>query len=170
MSDSCRQALRHRTLSSCCDTLTHVHTRDREETVWQWISSSCRWCPPFKKNAEAAACPSAAASGSAEKVHKWLQSLNLPPFVPPHLHVFLNLLALLTARQHTVRQTHTNTHTCHSIDCLSVCIWNVGMKRWGATEMISLKILRSSGRVPGISVSRFVAKSSKNSVKTPRTL
>lgn len=36
--------------------------------------------------------------------------------------------------------------------------------------MIGLKILLSSGRVLGISVHRFMAKSSKNRVKTLRTL
>lgn len=133
LSDSCRQALRHRTLSSCRNAFTHVHTREREETVWQWISNSCRWSPPFKKNAEAAVCPSAAASGMAEKVHKCLQSLNIPPFVPPHLHVFLSHSESVGFTHFSPTQSgkHTHTHTRTPVTALTVYQFAFGMWEWG---------------------------------------
>lgn len=65
--------------------------------------------------------------------------------------------------------THTHTHLSQHWLSISLHL-ECENEEVGATEMISLKIHQRSGRVPGISASRFAAKSSKNSAKTWRAL
>lgn len=171
--------------SSCCHTLTHVHMQHltwKERKLCGTGSLAAADGLRYSRSAETAVCPSGATSGTAEKVHKWSENLanhksSHCPSVTPRSRVFFYFyLFFITRRIHDLTPwtpAHsgvTHAHTCQCID-LSISLHLVcGNEEVGATEMISLKIPMSSGRVPGFSVTRFMVKSSKNSAKTLRTL
>lgn len=153
----------------------------REETVWHRISGSCRWSPLFTERWDC--CLSIwrnvwHSRESPQVVGKFGQSQIVPLSLrhPPFTCFFFFNLFFITRRIHDLTPwtpAHsgvTHAHTCQCID-LSISLHLVcGNEEVGATEMISLKIPMSSGRVPGFSVTRFMVKSSKNSAKTLRTL
>lgn len=133
------------------------------------IPSSCRWSPLFKERWGCCLSIWCSVWHGRESPQVAAKLANhKSPHCSSCLHVFLShseFTTLLNTHQHTAecKYTHTNTHTCHSTELSIHLHLECGNEEVGATEMMSLKILRSNGGVPGISVSRFMAKSSKNS-------
>lgn len=177
LSGSCRQVVRHRTLSSCYDTLTHVHTRD---VTWKERKLRSTGSPAaarglIHRTLRLLSVHLLRCLAKQRKVHRWLQNCTISNLILNLLFALTLLLylthTLMCLLSHTVNQwlhswfTSTYSHTCR-IDLHLVC----GNEEVGVTQMISLKILWSGGTVPGISVSTLVAKSSNNSVKTLRTI
>lgn len=146
----------------------------REETAWHRISSSCWWSPLFTERW--GCCLSIWHSvwhsrESPQVVTKLANHKSSHCPASPAFTCFYHTENswLYSPHASTQSSARTQTHTCHRIGSSISLHLECGNEEEGAAEMIGLKIILSSGRVPGISVHRFMAKSSKNSIKTLRT-